>query len=114
MSRRAHRPSRFAVPHSVFAEDMPECAFTVLIYLHSTASAGGQCSPGIKQIARETRYSEPSIKRAIALLQKRKWFFNKRRMQGGRNMLIFLQEPPHLRPKTPCADGGKVVKFRAA
>ena len=76
---------------SVYAEELPHRAVTVLIYLKDRANKDGTCYPAIGTIAKDLKLSRRTVQRAIADLEKTGHLLKEQRWRenGGRSSLLF-------------------------
>lgn len=99
---------RFSVPFCVFDDNLTSCAQVVLVFLFSQSDCGGHCRVSYDRISEFTGFaSRNSISDALALLQKRGWFYKRKRTNGAQ--IVQLRIPTRYMTKLPMAEPAENV-----
>ena len=75
----------------LYRMDLPHRAISVYIYLYDRANKNGECWPAIPTIAKELKFSQSTIRRALKDLRKAGLLETKQRYRekGGKSSLLY-------------------------
>ena len=75
----------------LYRMDLPHRAVSVYIYLYDRANKNGECWPAIPTIAKESKFSQSTIRRALKDLRKAGLLETKQRYRekGGKSSLLY-------------------------
>lgn len=75
----------------LYKTNLPHRAVSVYIYLADRANKNGECWPGIRTIARELKFSQSTVRRALNDLRKEGLVETEQRYResGGFSSLLF-------------------------
>lgn len=75
----------------LYRMDLPHRAVSVYIYLYDRANKNGECWPAIPTIAKELKFSQSTIRRALKDLRKAGLLETKQRYRekGGKSSLLY-------------------------
>ena len=75
----------------LYRMDLPHRAVSVYIYLYDRANKNGECWPAIPTIAKELKFSQSNIRRALKDLRKAGLLETKQRYRekGGKSSLLY-------------------------
>ena len=75
----------------LYRSDLPHRAVSVYIYLFDRANKNGECWPAIPTIARDLKFSESTVRRALRDLRREGLVESEQRYceKGGKSSLLF-------------------------
>jgi len=75
----------------LYRSDLPHRARAVYIYLADRANRNGECWPAIPTIARELKFSQSTVRRALRDLREAGLITTKQRLRsnGGKSSLLY-------------------------
>ena len=75
----------------IYKADLSHRAVSVYIYLYDRANKDGECWPSIPTIAKELKFSESTVRRALKDLRKEGFIVTEQRYRkhGGKSSLLY-------------------------
>ena len=75
----------------IYKADLSHRAVSVYIYLYDRANKEGECWPSIATIAKELKFSESTVRRALKDLRKEGFIITEQRYRkhGGKSSLLY-------------------------
>ena len=75
----------------LYRRDLPHRAVAVYLYLADRANTAGECWPAIPTIAKELKFSESTVRRALQDLRKEELLSTEQRYRekGGKSSLLY-------------------------